>query len=90
MTQDELARVPEGGFKLKKCLRPGLKANDSWAISTKDGDSVAIIHDNESLARQIVGSVNAAIVWNRDFGHALHGETKLDFEFWLNYAKDNA
>lgn len=86
--------VPEGGWiwrvnKRTKVIAPAfeLRQGDSWV-----GDVVS-----EALARQIVGSVNAAILRNR-FGwpstkQPLDEEGKQierDIDFWLNYAKGNA
>lgn len=64
MTQDELARVPSGGAKFKLGIR-----RDSIFVFWGKNEMLECY--SESAARQIVGSVNAAILAERvsDLSH---------------------
>lgn len=89
MTQDELARMPEGGAKWEE-LHP-----DSSTVLLMIGDG-SVYRVLKPDARQIVGSVNAAILAPyvesllHSHGAYNYNKAKSDYDFWLNYAKGNA
>lgn len=89
MTPDELARVPSGGATWKQ-IKFGTQVhlNGKWLCDCGY---------NDKDARQIVGSVNAAIIANNGRKKAKeivstgqYEEHKNEYLFWLNYAKGNA
>ena len=96
MTPDELARVPEGGMFSETELAGG-----ATHIYRTGYDWITTLHNPENstpeaTARQIVGSVNAAILAPyvesllHSHGAYNYNKAKSDYDFWLNYAKGNA
>lgn len=80
MTQDELARMPEGGYSWKW-------TEDQRWCSVYEGMGL-VCRVNERNARQIVGSVNAAIIIRKmkEDGESEYCQIK-EAQFWLDYAK---
>lgn len=84
MTPDELARVPSGGATWKQ-IKFGTQVhlNGKWLCDCGY---------NDKDARQIVGSVNAAIIaqahTEMNIPHPV--QTRADYKYWLDYAKGNA
>lgn len=94
MTPDELARVPEGGV-IWRVDKDGVEGDCEIIALAPDKDWYEDTHVYasgvfEDDARQIVGSVNSAIIRNtkctRD-GFFSSKEDMADFNFWLDYSK---